>query len=238
MEHTEAIDTGAAERYALGEMSEAERDQYEEHFFDCPDCADEVRSAALFLENAGAVAREGDVGKEDIKERSVARPRASWDWRSLFLPMPLAAAAALVLLLGGPAGYLALVKVPQLEQTIAADQALRPAPSYFLKVSRSDTPVLTVRDGERSVILTLSRSSEQSFAFYRCEVVEANGRIVVSSVIPAPPSRDELQILLHIEKLSPGNYVLRVTGLESASAKGLAQPTEYHFVLKRGEPGA
>jgi hypothetical protein len=233
MEHTEAIDTGAAERYALGEMSEAERDKYEEHFFDCPDCADEVRSAALFLENAGAVARDGDVGKEDVKERSVVRPRAFWDWRSLFLPMPLAAAAALVLLLGGPAAYLAFVKVPQLEQARAQAESLQAAPWHFLSISRSETPTVSVTASQRMVGLRLSKNSSQSHPFYLCELRDADGRVVLSNVIPAPPGGGELQILLPVGKLQPGAHVVAVAGIETPTTRPASDFTLYPFTFAR-----
>jgi hypothetical protein len=151
--------------------------------------------------------------------------------------MPLGAAAALVLTLGGPATYLAFFKVPQLQRTIAADQALQPAPSYFLSVSRSEPPVLTVREHERSVILTLSRSSDRSFPFYRCQVKDASGRVVLSNVIQAPPRQDELQILVHTQKLPTGAYVLAVSGLESAAAGTATPSAEYRFALERAGRG-
>ena len=234
MEHTEAIDTGAAERYALGEMSEAERDQYEEHFFDCPDCADEVRSATLFLENAGALAREGERAKEDIKERVGLRPRAFWDWKSLFWPMPLGAAAGLVLLLGGPATYLALVKVPQLQRAHAEAESLQAAPWHFLSVSRSEPQVVRVAAAQRLIGLTLTRSGTRTFPFYSCEVRDASGRVVESNVVPAPAQGGELQIILPAGKLQPGGHVVAVAGLESASGRPSASDfTLYPFNLER-----
>src|SRR5436305_15330434 len=47
MEHSEATDTMAAERYLLGEMTPEDRDAFEEHFFDCSDCAADVRDGAM-----------------------------------------------------------------------------------------------------------------------------------------------------------------------------------------------
>jgi hypothetical protein len=234
MEHTEAIDTGAAERYALGEMSESERDQYEEHFFDCPDCAEEVRSAALFLENAGALARDGEIPKEDVKERVVVLPRASWSWKSLFFPMPLGAAAALVLLLGGPAAYLAFVKVPQLEQARAEAESIQAAPWHFLSVSRSEPQVVRVTAAQRMIGLTLTRSGTRTFPFYSCEVRDASGRVVESNVIPAPPQGGELSIVVPTGKLQPGAHVIAVAGLESPSGRPAADSvTLYPFTLER-----
>ena len=43
MTHQQALDTMAAERYLLDEMTKLEKHAFEEHFFDCSDCATEVR---------------------------------------------------------------------------------------------------------------------------------------------------------------------------------------------------
>jgi anti-sigma factor RsiW len=44
MTHEQAVRTFAAERYLLGEMSELEQQDFEAHYFDCAECADDVRS--------------------------------------------------------------------------------------------------------------------------------------------------------------------------------------------------
>lgn len=46
MNHDDAIKTMAAERYILDELEPAERDAFEEHFFDCTECTADVRDAA------------------------------------------------------------------------------------------------------------------------------------------------------------------------------------------------
>jgi hypothetical protein len=54
MDHTTAITLHAAERYWHGSLSELEREQFEEHFFGCAECAEEVRWEKLFIEQARA----------------------------------------------------------------------------------------------------------------------------------------------------------------------------------------
>ncbi len=39
----------AAEKYVLGEMTGDLREQFEEHYFDCLECALDVRTAAAFI---------------------------------------------------------------------------------------------------------------------------------------------------------------------------------------------
>lgn len=58
MEHNDAIRSHAAERYATHQLSPAERDAFEEHFFDCRLCADDVRFELTFDANLRAGSRK------------------------------------------------------------------------------------------------------------------------------------------------------------------------------------
>lgn len=238
MNHPDAIDTGAAERYALGHMSDSERDAYEEHFFDCPECADEVRTAALFMDSARAVLAEkrpaGVPVAGIVPRRPEPSPVSLWDrLRPAFWPMPLGAAAALALLLGGPATYLALVKVPELQRARVEAEGLQAASSYFLTVSRGEPPVVSVSGSQRMAGLRLSKSLARSFPYYFCEVRDKGGRVVLANVVPAPPA-GELQILLPAGRLEPGAYVIAVAGLESPSSRTpVTEYTLYPFTFER-----
>src|SRR4051812_2149287 len=46
MNHDEAIQSMAAERYILDDLEPTDRDAFEEHFFDCTECTADVRDAA------------------------------------------------------------------------------------------------------------------------------------------------------------------------------------------------
>lgn len=58
MTHSDADQTMATERYLLGEMNGEDLDAFEEHMFDCTECAAAVRNGAAFTGNARAVFRE------------------------------------------------------------------------------------------------------------------------------------------------------------------------------------
>ena len=57
MEHNEAVRTQAAERYVLGELPPPLRDEFEAHYFDCQECAQDVKAVAEFVDNVRAVLR-------------------------------------------------------------------------------------------------------------------------------------------------------------------------------------
>ena len=59
MEHERAIQNLAVESYLLGEMSPAERESFEEHYFECAICAEDLRAAAQFMEDAKDLLADG-----------------------------------------------------------------------------------------------------------------------------------------------------------------------------------
>jgi len=57
MDHNEALRQQAAEKYVLGELPPTLRDEYEEHYFECQECALDVKATTEFVDNVRAVLR-------------------------------------------------------------------------------------------------------------------------------------------------------------------------------------
>jgi hypothetical protein len=94
--HQEAVATLATERYLLDDMPRAEREGFEDHFFACAICADDLRVAAAMLQGAKAgFAGTGATGQvvPMIPRPAVRKP--VW-YRSAALPWAAAAALAVV----------------------------------------------------------------------------------------------------------------------------------------------
>ncbi len=60
MTHLEALASLATERYLLGEMREAERQAFEQHYFDCALCAANVIDEASVVAALQRMKRKGD----------------------------------------------------------------------------------------------------------------------------------------------------------------------------------
>src|ERR1017187_9370232 len=74
MDHDAAVNLGAPERYVAGDLSQAERDEFETHFADCRPCMNDVWTASAFAANARAVF-------EDRLGRKPEPQRAGWlEW--------------------------------------------------------------------------------------------------------------------------------------------------------------
>ena len=72
MSHDEALCILAAERYLLKEFDDRLREAFEEHFFDCSECAADMRAAANFLD---AVKRLADVIQTRPVDNRQTEPR-------------------------------------------------------------------------------------------------------------------------------------------------------------------
>src|SRR5437660_7908584 len=58
MNHAEAVKLGAVERYLTDELAEPDRERFEEHFFGCVECAEDVKLTATFLDNLRATLKD------------------------------------------------------------------------------------------------------------------------------------------------------------------------------------
>lgn len=201
MEHDEAIRSQCAERYVAGELSPGERDLFEEHFFECAECAEEVRWGQIFAANARAVAREVPAG---------APLRKPFEWWGAWLPRPalaLSLAANIVLIAGFGWSVLTRASVP----------GPRFVPAYFAPPpSRGAQEPRTVPAGATAIAVHFP-VPDRTYASYSYEILDATGSRAASGTVPAPAtSEDELYLIIPVSGLSAGDHVLAVRGAQSA----------------------
>jgi hypothetical protein len=227
MDHRKAVVEGMTERYLLGELVDAEREAFEEHYFECAACAEDVKAAAAVVDGV----REGSPERTGRTIRSASRPR----FVALFWPLPLGAAAALALSLG-VAVYQGAHVVPGLRREIQDAERLQLAPSYFLYASRAEPQVVTVPAAVPRVMVRLSTSFERPFARYRCQLRDTSGRIVQTAALLAPPTGEELQIQLPVRGLASGSYEIVLDGLDTQDGPVAApELARYRFTLHHQE---
>src|SRR5438034_10158364 len=110
MDHETAVRTGATERYFLGHLTGEDRDRFEEHYFMCPECSEDLRALTVFAANAKAIFRQ-----------KVEAPAAHAGMLSTGWGLPVSAALNFVLLLG--VGYGLLKVVPETRRQLAESRA-------------------------------------------------------------------------------------------------------------------
>jgi hypothetical protein len=116
MDHSEAVRLQAAVKYVLGELPPAQRDEYEEHCFDCAECALDLKAAAAFVDNSREVL--GEEASEKAPRVRVAVRGGLFEWLRPIVAVPAFAVLLLAL------SYQSLVTVPHWKN--AAVQATAP----------------------------------------------------------------------------------------------------------------
>jgi hypothetical protein len=240
MEHTQAIQLKAAERYVLGELPSDLREQYEEHFFSCIECAEEVNLAAAFVENSrAAMGSEPVLPPVRLPVGAQQRPAAS-GWFGAFLRPSFAVPvfAALLTLVA----YQTLLVIPRLRgaatQSVGtlASAAPQTLASFSLITANSRGGVepltVTVAPGQ-PFSLYFDIPPDGNYSSYICQLQNAAGAAEFSLNISAEQAKNAVQLLIPSSSLGTGKHVLVVRGLgtqDSATNSGTAV-ARYPFTL-------
>ena len=200
MTHQHAVESMAAERYLLDEMTEVEKHDFEDHFFDCGNCAEDVRLGEQMRQEVRRASRHSTPAKRSSKIIEFTTRRA---WRRPSIVLPWAVAATLTLAVS----YQSLVTVPGLRNAISPQSI---SPVMLRGATRGPAPVVTVAPGQRFVTLGLDvTASSTSDLTY--DLLDAAGDTILSGRTPLPPSGAPLYLLIPADELSrPGRYKLIV----------------------------
>ena len=227
MDHSDALKIQAPEKYLLNELSEEERDSFEDHYFSCAECAGEVRAGAIFVANARELVRSSVPTA--VVPRAIRAERSNWfGWLQ-----PAWAAAAIVLFVG-LIGFQNLVTIPRLHREIAsnAPQAL---PAVFLMAARG-TPEATITVAPKAAFgLNLDIPPSPGFASFECEVVLAGSSKPSFSVhVSAQRAHDTVQLFVPGGLLAGGRYTLVVRGNKTDSGSQAESEilAQYPFTIR------
>jgi hypothetical protein len=211
MDHRQAVQSMAAERYLLEEMSELERHAFEDHFFSCAECADEVRAGAML--RAGI--KEG-LTPAAVESKPIAFvPRASRTWKPSVL-VPWAAAATLALIVG-------------YQSSTGRSDALGPgiqslAPVALRPSSRGAELIIPRSKGAATLALDVNTVGITGPLDY--ELADSRGSRVGSGTADLPTPGAPLLLLIPGSTLEPsGRYTL------SVRAAGGVLVGEYRFAV-------
>ncbi|MGA3188092.1 MAG: hypothetical protein ABSF22_13370 [Bryobacteraceae bacterium] len=210
MDHLEAEQMKGVERYMLGDLTVSEVEELERHFFDCPQCSEELRALTIFQENARAVFAEQDPAPIPASV-TVPKSTASASWWSGFSPLWFSSAMALAgLLIGIFSGYLAFASRENV-------QAVSAYPLYAQ--ARGEETVVSPTAGSKFYTLYLDRTWEGDFASYRAVLRDASGTEQFAVPVKSGAAGDAIHVLVPTHKLAAGKYVLVMLGGETELAR-------------------
>ena len=216
MDHSEAVQMGAVERYVLGDLSVSEVEEFERHFFDCPQCSEELGALAMLQDNARVVLAEpGPVPiatSAPAKEPEKRARRASW-WNFPVL-VPALAMLVVAVFAGFEAGE---------RHSAPSPQSVAEFPLYA--AARGEETVIAPPSGARFYTLYLDKTWDRDFPSYRAAFV-ASGSEKFSTTLAPPAPGQAIHILIPLHALSSGRYVLVISG------SGGVEVARYPFTLR------
>jgi hypothetical protein len=219
MDHETAIATQAVERYLLNELTPERRDEFEAHYFECPACANEVRTGTALMINGRALALEGSS--------PFAGPRL-FDARRWMIPTTAAASVLFVF-----CAYQNLVVIPRLSRDASSWQTARAVPSPLLRAetrgglvplkagliaagpaygvtpTQPPQPMQVVKLQPVVTSLTLEIPTSRNTAIYDLEI-RPNAGGTVTTITHAASQDGQIVLFLPSQQLSPGVYEVLV----------------------------
>ena len=223
MDHSEALQLAAVEKYLLDELPQPVRDEFEQHFFDCQECAADLKTTATFL----------DAAREELRRSPVARPSnlTKKSRISFFLRPAFVSPAFAVLLIVIAYQNVAVFPRSLREAATPGKPEVLSSVSLIGGNSRSGTiPSVTVGNG-RPILLSVDIPIAEQFLGYYCVLVAPSGAVVWRVPVSTEQAKDTVSVLIPAGNWESGDYRLIVQGYASRASAEPADLARYRFTL-------
>lgn len=215
MDHNEALQQMAAESYLLNELSHDAREAFEEHLFDCPECAFDLRAGVAFVDEAKVQLPKlaPNAPAPLAAQGRLAKVKREW-WLSWLQPsfgVPVFAAMLLLI------GYQNLLVLPGLREAATQPQLLAWVP---LHGSMRGAPLAITADRKHGVALPVELPQPPSpgaYSSYSLSLMDAQGKQswTGSAIARSDDANEEqrLSLLIPAALLRNGRYTVTVAGV-------------------------
>ena len=229
MDHSEARQEMLAEKYLLNELPPDVRDEFEEHFFDCQECAFDIRAGAAFVDEAkvqlpaltATSSPQGagtGTGLTD-KKRNGRFSLSAW-WKPLFASPVFAAPVFATLLL--VVGYQNLVTYPALRTSATEPRLL---PSVALHGSRGGARTVVEASRKQGVVLLVDAPEQAAYSTYTVDLYNPQGKLAwthnlsADEVATSGVDAGTMSLVIPGAGLRQGEYALAIFGAASSGQR-------------------
>jgi anti-sigma factor RsiW len=228
MDHQEAMRRAAVEKYLLGELPPPERDEFEEHFFECQECAGDLKTTAAFLDGAKREFKRGPAA-----QTAPEAGKQPW-WTLLWRPAFAGPAFAALLLI---VAYQNLVTYPRFAGATA--QLKKPeiltSVSLVGGLSRGGAMPSVAVAPAQSILLSVDIPAAEQYARYSCVLLAPSGAALWRVPVSAEQAKDTVSIRIPAGHWERGNYTLLVQGYANPIRDEPADVARYRFTLNSSD---
>jgi hypothetical protein len=209
MDHDEAVRLQAAEKYLLGQLPKEQHAAYEEHYFDCSVCTEEIKATAAFMEGARQVAREQSLQTIDAKRLTPATPsNGGWfAWLKPAFAIPVMAALLLFI------GYQNGVTIPNLKQgssRTAIGEVTKSFPIMHLDSRGTEALPVKFSVGPQQGFDIDVDITGDSPAGFTCQIQDEAGDVLIPFHVSEEDAKKTVRYHILGGSLRPGKYKLVV----------------------------
>jgi len=211
MEHREAIEMMASEKYLLDELTPELRDAYEEHFFDCLECARDVHLGAVFIDQAKVVLPEMMAAVAQASDRAAATTKPAnekRDWFAWLRPALMVPAFACLLAI---VGYQNLVTYPAL-QAAATGPRILPSATVIHDDTRSGIPVIYA-DLKLGSTIAVELPAGANYSSYKLDFYDSKGKMIWTRTAQSDGRGDDMLSFWLSSKVKLDTYKLVISGV-------------------------
>jgi hypothetical protein len=214
MDHSEALQQMVAERYLLNELTPDEREAFEVHFFDCPECALDLRAGVAFVDESRAQLPDltGISPARATTRPGAPKVKKQWwlGWLQPAFAAPVFASLLLVI------GYQNLVTYPALRTAANQPRLLPWTPLHG--AARGAAALAVTADRGHGVALPVDLPPQPSmgaFTSYSFDLYDPQGKIAWTGLAAADNTSDDQRLSLVIPgaMLKNGAYTVAVSGV-------------------------
>ena len=205
MDHKDAVRLKATERYLLNELDPDQLDQFEEHLFDCQECALDLRAAAMFVEQSKSMLTEP---AKIVTSETVRKSPGWFAWLRPALAVPALAVLLAVV------GYQNLVSIPHSKEAASHPEVL-PWVSLNIATFGGENREIVKGPG-KGFLLFVRIPPDDTYVRYSADLYNPAGKLEWSTTFAATKDQDQWPIAVPGSDRQTGTYTLKVRGVTAA----------------------
>jgi Putative zinc-finger len=220
MDHQEALRLQAVEKYVLGDLPAVVREQFEEHYFDCPECARDLTALVTFATASREILEEGrnscEIPGQVIGTEQRTGGTGWFGWLRPVIAVPAMAALVAIIV------YQNAVMIPAIKN--------RETNQHKIQLIISSFRLQGTTRGERitKIVVAPHESFELNFDFtpsqpaqsYTGRLVDSVDREVLAFALNREQSNKEVHLVVPGGQVHTGSYALVFAADKSSSDQG------------------